>query len=329
MIWGQIIIYHRHTLRWIDELLRRSEPSLLDVGSRVQHISIPNGELEVLELLLNHTSRIRVFSLQVTLSCWELICDRFLRQPAPNLEHMDICILSNAGRVFKDVLFNDHAPGLRHLHLRRCVVDLASPILKSLRGLYVQEITPLDAAPTVTNWLKILGEMPSLQQITIIDAISSANSDEIIFPTIHLTKLEMLHIDGVLHESVTLINQLIAPPRCGLILILDCHARFGEDQRILWSIIKRELTFWEKDTPARHFTAKQRRNSCEFGNLPVWGAAAEEAVHHKHNILPDPVLIVVLRSPNYEDITPLFLSLFAVFQPTFVTTTYMKLWIDS
>lgn len=139
----------------------------------------------------------------------------------------------------------------------------------------------------------------------------------------------MLCIDGMLHESATLINQLIAPPRCGLILILDCHARFGEDQRILWSIIKRELTFWEKDTPARHFTAKQRRNSCEFGNLPVWGAAAEEAVHHKHNILPDPVLIVVLRSPNYEDITPLFLSLFAVFQPTFVTTTCMKLWIDS
>ncbi|KAF8232003.1 hypothetical protein L208DRAFT_34627 [Tricholoma matsutake] len=109
-------------------------------------------------------------------------------------------------------------------------------------GLYMHEITALDVAPTVMNQIKILGEMLSLQQITIIDAISSANSDEIIFPTIHLTKLEMLHIDGVLHESVTLINQLIAPPRCSL--RLDCkHARLGEDQPILWSIIRKRLTF--------------------------------------------------------------------------------------
>jgi hypothetical protein len=83
MIWGHIISYDQHSLPWIDELLRRSEPSLLDFGSRIQFIILSDrydSELGVSKLVLNHTPRLRVFSLEVKVSCWGLVRTRFLSE---------------------------------------------------------------------------------------------------------------------------------------------------------------------------------------------------------------------------------------------------------
>ena len=340
MIWGHIIFYRKHSLRWINQLLRRSEPSLLDFGSRLQPISIKDrqdGELGVLELVLNNMPRLRIFSLQATTACWELLQTRFLQQPAPNLEFMHLCILLNPGHVLTDSinLYNDHAPSLRNVHLYRCAVDLTSPVLTPLTELYVREITALNAAPTVKSWLHVLGEMSSLRWLTIMDAISSASNDGTILPSIHLAKLEMLRVDGVFHESVTLINQLVTPPHCGL--RVDCrHTSLGPDQRILCAIIERKLKFWEKDIPDRRFIAEHEEYSVALGNLEnidvTWGACSAEVVQHSQKFPPwprsDPVLTIILRLGNTEDVTPLFLSLFALFDHTFATTTYLSLWID-
>jgi hypothetical protein len=199
----------------------------------------------------------------------------------------------------------------------------------------MREITALNAAPTVKSWLYLLGEMSSLRWLTIIDAISSASNNGTILPTIHLAKLEMLRVNGVFHESVTLINQLITPPHCGL--RVDCkHARLGPDQRILWAIIERKLKLWEKDIPDRRFTAKHHQHSVTIGNLEkidiTWDACSAKAVYHSQKFPPwprsDPVLTIILRLGNTEDVTPLFLSLFALFDYTFMTTTYLTLWID-
>jgi hypothetical protein len=339
MIWGHIIFYDEHALGWIDELLRRSEPSLLDFGSRLQRISISDrhdGELGVLELVLNHMPRLRIFNLQATTACWELLQTCFLQQPAPNLEFMHFSVLLNPGHVLTDSinLFNDHAPSLRNLNLRRCAVDFTSPVLTPLTELYVCEITALNAAPSVKSWLHLLGEMSSLRWLTIVDAISSVSNNGTVLPTIHLAKLEMLRVNGVLHESVTLINQLITPPHCGL--RVDCkHARLGPDQRILWTIVERKLKFWEKDIPDRRFTADHEQDSVAVGNLEnlvgSWEACSAEVVHDSPKFPPwprsDPVLTIILRLGNTEDVTPLFLSLFALFDYTFATTTYLMLWI--
>jgi hypothetical protein len=199
----------------------------------------------------------------------------------------------------------------------------------------VREITALNAAPTVKSWLHLLGEMPSLRWLTIIDAISSASNNGTIFPTIHLAKLEMLGVNGTFHESVTLINQLITAPHCGL--RVDCkHASLGPDQRILWAIIERKLKFWEKDIPNRRFTANHKQHSVAIGNLEninnIWEACSAEVVHYSQRFPPwprsDPVLTIILRFGNTENVTPLFLSLFALFDYTFATTTYLTLWID-
>ena len=46
----------------------------------------------------------------------------------------------------------------------------------------------------------------------------------------------MLSVDGPFHESVTLVNHLIVPPRCGL-RFCGYDAHLGVDQRRLWAAI--------------------------------------------------------------------------------------------
>jgi hypothetical protein len=332
-IWGCIINYNEHSLKWIDELLRRSEASLLDFGSRIWRIDLSgrhDSGLGVLKLVFNHTSRLRTFSLQAPFSVWELVRSRFLQQAAPNLEFLNLCILFDDGRVFIDPLFNNHAPSLRNLHLRRCIVDFTSQILTPLTELYVQEITTLPLAPTVVPWLHLLAEMPSLRRITIIDAISYT-ATEISFPTVHLVNLERLSVEGTFYESVTLINQLITPPRCGLRLRCS-DAEVGLDQQRLWTIIDKKLDFWEKDTPGRRFMARHNEDTIAIGNLEnisaVWEFSEAEEVYHQRILPLDPLLTVTLSFPTPEDAISLFISLFGLFERTFPTTSSLTLWTD-
>ena len=88
-IWGRIIDYHRHSLKWIETLLDRSNPTSLDFGSRIKIVylaDLADGGQGVLELVFNHIDRLRIFNLQIRVSSWELVCSRFLQLPAPNLE---------------------------------------------------------------------------------------------------------------------------------------------------------------------------------------------------------------------------------------------------
>jgi len=330
MLWNCIIDYHKDSLEWIDELLRRSDPSLLDFGGRVRRVDVSQDRLGVLELVFNHSSRLRTFSLQTPITYWELVRSRFLQKPAPNLEFIDLCVLFDNGRVFTDPLFDNHAPRLRHFHLRRCAVDFTSPILTLLTELYVHQITALDAAPTVTAWLHLLGEMPFLRRITIIDAISDAVA-QTEFPIIHLIHLEKLSVEGGFHESVTLINQLITHPSCGL--RLRCiNAHFGSEQKMLWDMIDKKLDFWEKDTPLRRFIANLNGDSFSIGNLiginSAWEVSEAEELEYKRILPLDPLVTVSLRSQNSDDAISLFLSLFGLFERTFSTTTSLTLWMD-
>ena len=332
-LWNCIIDYSNDSLDWIDELLRRSDPSLFDFGSRVrplQVLRVSDQRLRMLELVFNHSSRLRTFSLQTPIANWELVRSRFLQKPAPNLEFIDFCILFDDGRVFTDPLFDNHAPSLRYFHLRRCAVDFTSPVLTLLTELYVQQITLLNAAPTITAWLHLLGKMPFLRRITIIDAISDVIT-QTEFPIIHLVHLDRLSVEGGFHESITLINQLITPPSCGLRLRCN-HARFGPEQKMLWTMIDKKLDFWEKDTPHRRFIANLNEESFAIGNLvninTVWEVSEAEELEYNRILPLDPLLTVSLRSHTSDDAISLFLSLFGLFERTFSTTTYLTMWMD-
>jgi F-box-like len=164
-IWGRIIDYRRHSLKWIEKLLDRSNPSLLDFGSRNNCVYLEDDRQGVLELVFNHIDRLRIFNLHRgdldSICQWELVCSRFLQLPAPNLEFIHVLFSDVAGHLTHP-LFDNHAPNLQNVGLSRCSVDFTSPVLTSLIDLFVCDIHQPNTVPTVLDWLNILGGMPSL-----------------------------------------------------------------------------------------------------------------------------------------------------------------------
>ena len=333
-IWSLIIDYHRHSLKWIETLLVRSNPSSLDFGSRISSVYLEDGGQDVLELVFNYIHRLRIFNLQVPVSTWELVCSRFLQLPAPNLEFVRVFfidITGNSGLTLAHPLFDNHAPNLQILGLHQCTIDFTSPVLTSLTELYVH-LSEGNTRPTTLDWLNILGGMPSLQWMRLFHAISSGSlNDSDIFPFIHLGALDMLSLDGPFHECVILVKHLITPPRCGLRLRCD-HAQLGFDQRQLWAIIEKKIDSWPTNASNRHLIATVRYDFVGIRNIlednPAWGSKVREYWKQQFPYLLDPVMIIKLHLSNSEETFPLFLSMLALFERTFFDTTYLELRIN-
>ena len=335
-IWGRVIAYHRHPLKWIETLLDRSNPSSLDFGSRFNRAYLPesgpgSGQ-GVLELVFNHIHRLRIFNVVLPVSSWELVCSRFLRLPAPNLEFVHIEVAGHSTHP----LFDNHAPNLQNLCLIQCTVDFTSPVLTSLTELYVQKKF-VKAYPTVLEWLNILGGMSSLRWVTLIRAISSAPDNDIC-PVVHLCALEMLSVDGPSRESIILVDHLIVPPRCGLRLRCCGHLEF--DQQRLWAIIGKKMDSWAKNAPNRRLEALSTCDRSGYyhvaiGNLSEglgapWSTGAIEVKKGRYTSSSgvDPVMTITLQLPRNQGSVSLLLSLFALFERTFIDTTYLRLCFD-
>ena len=178
--------------------------------------------------------------------------------------------------------------------------------------------------------------MPSLRWVTLIRAISKKSSSmtKCIYPIIQLAALEMLSVEDGFRESVTLIEHLIVPTRCGLRLYF-VGVYVGFDQRKIWAIIEKKINSWVKNAPNRFLEAWSDQDTFTFTNLNRgngnelrWGTEAE-VVHRGHLIhLLDPVIAITLRLSNLQDTYPLFMSLFALFERTFYDTTHLNLRID-
>ena len=67
-IWSHIINYRRYSLKWIETLLVRSNPSSLDFGSQISSVYMEEDGQGVLEVVL------RIFNPHVPVSTWELVC---------------------------------------------------------------------------------------------------------------------------------------------------------------------------------------------------------------------------------------------------------------
>ena len=267
------------------------------------------------------------------------MCSRFLQLPAPKLEFVNIDIDDRDDSVtqqFKAALplFDNHAPNLQNLQLRRCMVDFTSPILTRLTELYIYMYRDATALPTILDWLNILGGMPSLRWLTLVRAISRSAMINVAYPIIYLAALEMLSVDDELRMSVTLVEHLIVPSRCGL--RLRCSGvRIGFDQVKLWAIIEKKVDSWAKNVPNRNLKTFSYPTMVAVGNTSVgsrktWDAEAEAALYRPEQYihLPDPVMAIQLRISNPRESFPLFVSLFALFDRTFFDTTSLSLYIN-
>ena len=309
-IWCLIIDYRRHSLKWIETLLDRSNPSPLDLGSQSNLVQWDNGGQGVLELVFDHINRLRIFNVYVNFSSWELVCSRFLQMPAPNLEVFHI-ISQAAGGYLTHPLFNNHAPNLRSLSLSRCMIDFTSPVLTSLTELYVHLLEE-NTLPTVLDWLNIFGRMPSLRSVRLRGGISSGLPTDS-FPVIHLDALDMLEVEGLLHECVALLKHLIVPLCCGLDLTCD-GTHQGFDQRQLWTIIEKKIDSWAKN-PYRRLNVTAFSGFVNVGNLPREDISKEV----------DTALSISLELSNVDETASLFHSLFSLFKRTFFDTTSFRI----
>ena len=335
-IWSLIINYRRHSLKWIETLLDRSNPSLLDFGSRITdggvYIDGDRRARGVLKLVFNHTHRLRIFNLHVPVSTWGFVSSRFLQLPVPNLEFVRVLLEGiRVGGHLTHPLFNNQAPNLQSLGLLRCSVDFTSPVLTSLTDLFVRDIERRNAAvPTALDWLNILRGMPSLRWLTLFDAISSTPANDIC-PVTHLDALEMLYVDGPFHESVTLVKHLIMPPRCGLGLRCD-YAQLGFDQQQLWDIIEKKVDSWATNVPNRHLIATGPHGFVRIRNLLHDNCGPSARAYWKQQLeypdFLDPIVSINLNLSNDQETFPLFISLFALFERTFSDTKYLQLWIN-
>jgi hypothetical protein len=130
----------------------------------------------------------------------------------------------------------------------------------------------------------------------------------------------MLSVDGSLHDCVTLVKHLIVPLRCGL--RLNCyHAHLGSDQRQLLAIIKKKIDSWAMNAPYRRLKARAHSYHVNIGNLPH-----EDDEWESKEV--DPTISISLDLLYSQETVPLFHSLFALFERTFLYTTSLQLWIS-
>jgi hypothetical protein len=157
-LWGRIIHYTKDPLPWIDELLRRSHQTTLELCQAREFGQLVYPKLSVLSRLMCHAQRLKTVKMLVKQAAWQGNCEGIFQNRAPSLEYFHLIVPSIRGtEMFTGTLFSDNAPCLRRLHLRSCLVNLFPPALSNLTELSVASIT--FGAPTIDAWLSILGNM--------------------------------------------------------------------------------------------------------------------------------------------------------------------------
>ncbi|KDR80874.1 hypothetical protein GALMADRAFT_153283 [Galerina marginata CBS 339.88] len=349
-LWSRIIDYERHPPQWVEELLRRSKSSPIDVGedSVFKHVRLRNhGGKAMLGQIFEHASTIRTLSLQITYSPWDLICKKFLQYPAPLLEYLNLitsCPFPDC--LYPGPLFALEAPRLRRLHLQRCLIDFSSPVLTNLTELSVLDILaprimsmrkpdhPLKVAPTVGGWLRILEHIPSLLYLTLSSAITHSSNEDDPMPDVHLPNLLFLTVGATFNDGTAFLHHLSIPATCGVRLRFS-HNRSspGLDGTKLLSFLSTRLSYWPDGSHDRYLQAKiLSGDRVHFGNSRrvgyIWDMT-ESAVIQEHTLTSaDPLIWLVLSFDSSDDTLIFFNQLLALYETTYSTTTMLELWVD-
>ncbi len=312
-IWSQIIDYERHPEPCIKELLRRSKQAPLDIGEDSAFRHVHQGSLSILKHVFEQAARIRTMNLRIRIKPWNLICQHFLRNPAPTLEFLNlITVYPFPDCLFPGPLFADSAPKLRRLHLQRCLIDFSSVGLYNLTELSISDIVspnilsqrtpdnPLKVAPTVAGWIELIKNMPFLKYLTLSRAITPwADFDSIHIPTVHLQALVLLSLGSKFQDGVALLCHLSIPTTCSLRLKLSGgKSDPASDSAKLFSVLGNQLAHWSKDAAGRYLQAKiLSGNRVHFGNSRrvghIWDMPEATVIEEHSKVSSDPLLWLV------------------------------------
>ena len=350
LLWGRIIDYEAHQPYWIEELLRRSKLSPIDVGddSLVKHVRLwkPRGKV-VLSHIFKHSQTLRTLNLQITVSPWDMICKEFLQHPAPALEYLNLVTSSPfPDSLFPGPLFADDAPLLRSLRLQRCLINFSSSALSNLTELAVLDVLapplmsmrtpdhPLKIAPTVNGWLRVLEQMPSLMYLTLGSAISHSANEEQSKSKVELPNLRFLSIGARFPDGTKLLNHLKIPPPCGIRLRFSRpRSVSGAEESELLSYLSNRLSYWPEGGQPRYLQAKiLTGNRIHFGNSRrvgfIWDVKESDVIGEHAQTSSDPLTWLVLSFEVPEKTLSFFNRLLSLYEPTYSTTASLDLWVD-
>ncbi|CAA7261312.1 unnamed protein product [Cyclocybe aegerita] len=208
-LWVQLTDFDDMSWRWNEEMLHRSHPLPVEVGS----CTFPARETNVVSSEMGYLGRIRTYRLGFADEAWDIL-EKKLQEPAEKLECLSLAYVplhpSKTNRpwyILPRNLFDNRAPQLRRLKLEGFTLDFGidAPAPRSLTSLSVLN---LDAshklAPSAFDWIALVSTLPFLTNLFLKDAISPvtflsiprARLSTIPSSKIHLSRLASLHLEA-------------------------------------------------------------------------------------------------------------------------------------
>ena len=264
-LWAGLVDFEINSEAWNKELLRRSHPFPIVVGSTAYTLRDPR----VISAELVHLERIRIYHVGFDISIWDILVNR-LQQPAPLIEYLDISQINYRATdpfIFPSNLFAGDAPRLKRLDMMQCLVDFKAPVLRSLTALSVDFFNPSNA-PTPLEWLENLSHLPSLTSLRLLNSMRSQGHSTRGTKQVELPLLSRLDLDASLHDTRIFIDGLKFPVSCGLIITCsECYP--GPDLDIVLTAYLHGLQYTHHLRPENCLFVINARRS----NLFVWNGS--------------------------------------------------------
>jgi hypothetical protein len=286
-LWAALIDFEVNAEALNRELLRRSHPSPIVVGSESTAYAL--RYFRVISAELMHLERIRIYQVGFDTSAWDILVER-LQQPAPRLEYLNLNHINSRPTesfILPSTLFAGDAPRLKRLKVTQCLVDFESPVLRSLTTLSVEYLNA-STAPTPSEWLKHLSHLPSLTSLRIANSMCPQGHYTLGTEQVNLPFLSALNVEADLHDIRIFIDGLNFPVTCGLILSCsECYPGPELDTVLLAYLYR------------LNYAHNLRPENCPFlihaqrSRLFIWNAPSDDSDFHITKLEP-PILCLNL-----------------------------------
>ncbi|KAI0056864.1 hypothetical protein BV25DRAFT_1995306 [Artomyces pyxidatus] len=223
--------------RWADEFVIRSGPMPLEVSLEYDQAWNPVWPAH---LLVKHFPRVERLLLRDKDPSLARSDVGLLDQPAPSLVSLSIQTIATTRFNLPLRPFDDHAPCLRHISIRRCPrFPWTSPVLRNLVSLRVALVATVHP-PSSTEVLDAVRQMASLEELALLGDLPRFSRRMELppppIPTIELPRLRSLELQGYLHDCAGIIQPLRVPATATLHLSARWEGPAAE-MRVLFPLL--------------------------------------------------------------------------------------------
>ena len=183
-------------------------------------------------LALDYVPRIRVLNLWATRDVLDKLVAKLV-EPAPCLESLSLRNSSKSSILdLSPPLLHLQTPRLRRLEFCNCNFRWDSPMLRGLTHFQVFRMSP-EARPSFPTLLAVLSLMPMLEILSLVEALPKPMNYDKSLPTIHLSQLSQLRLEGGVTDCSYMLEHLTFPPTVNLHLKCNAAGPQSHNSKIL------------------------------------------------------------------------------------------------